>query len=106
MQGPDGEMGSEGETHLPFLCRVCGHADTHTRFECCPLLLGVLASLMRCERGTEMEQVEEQKEVDQRNGARVRKIKFQWAICDKGRVGVEFRKKEAKLGKKVGKRES
>ena len=25
---------------------------------------------MRCERGTEMEQVEEEKEVDQRNGAR------------------------------------
>lgn len=30
MQGPDGEMGSEGETHLPFpdavLLGVCGHA--------------------------------------------------------------------------------
>ena len=62
------------------LSRVCGHRDTrkharththtHTHCEWCPLLLGVLASLMRCERGTEMEQVEEEKEVDQRNGAR------------------------------------
>ena len=83
--GPDGAMGSEGETHLPSPRRspfqgvwsqrhsqACPHAHTHTHTHCewCPLLLGVLASLMRCERGTEMEQVEEEKEVDQRNGAR------------------------------------
>lgn len=77
MQGPDGEMGSEGETHLPFpdavLHRVCGHArrtharsHTHVYSEWCPLLLGVLALLMRCERGTEMEQVQDRRNEPQR----------------------------------------
>lgn len=61
-------MGSEGETHLPFpgavlLGVVCGHArrthtNTHVYCEWCPLLLGVLALLMRCEGGTEMEQMQ------------------------------------------------
>lgn len=49
-----------------------------------------------------MEQVEEEKEVDQRNGARERKIKSQWVICDKGRIcknGIYWRKKEEKLVK-------
>lgn len=55
--------------HSPFQ-GVWSHTHTYIHCECCPLLLGVLASLMRCERGTEMEQLEEEKEVDQRNGAR------------------------------------
>lgn len=60
----DGEMGSEGETHLPFPDTVpLSHTNTHSHkyIEWCLLLLGVLALLMRCERGTEMKQVKKGK---------------------------------------------
>lgn len=49
--------------HSPFLTHTQIHTLTHSHkyIEWCLLLLGVLALLMRCERGTEMKQVKKGK---------------------------------------------
>lgn len=62
-----GKLISLSQTHSSL---ECGHTGRDTHCKWCPLLLGVLTSLMRCESGTEMEQVEEEKELYCRNGVR------------------------------------
>lgn len=97
VQGPDGEMGSEGETHLPFpdtvLSRVCGHTDTHARTQIVRMVSSITWGISITNEVWEGDRSgtsgwERKRRI--RETERVRKS-LSWCrvICDKGRVRGE-----------------
>ena len=99
--GPDGEMGSEGETHLPFPdtfpSGLCGHHRTHThthahvQWMVSSTTQGITNTNEVWERDKEKASG---KQVDHRNGSRERKRSDYQSRCraidTKGRAGEEL----------------